>query len=155
MKFCSSEAKIELFNKQLISRFERKVEKLVDIWNTAKWKMQAMGIAQLISKALHNLSCPIIPHQCPGNNYCRKLLQDKVLYNLYLLLYKMYCIFSYLIMRHLFDSMFGKMLVKQRHWHERNFLCKNTLCHFCRNNWDVLLDRGHFDTDRGMEWTFY
>ena len=45
MKFCASEANLELFNKQLISRFERKVEKLVEIGNSAK------RIAQLISSA--------------------------------------------------------------------------------------------------------
>ena len=61
--FCASKVNLELFNKQLISRFERKVEKLVEIRNTAKWKMQAMIIAKLINSALHNLTCPKIIHQ--------------------------------------------------------------------------------------------
>jgi hypothetical protein len=54
MKLFAIVANLELFNKQLISRFERKVEKLVEIGNTARRKMQAMRIAQPISIALPN-----------------------------------------------------------------------------------------------------
>jgi hypothetical protein len=57
LNYCASEANLELFNKQLISRFEMKGEKLVEIGKNKKRQMQAMKI---ISPGLPNYACPTI-----------------------------------------------------------------------------------------------